>query len=93
MSSKQSALFYNPNVSTLVLKKVIFDERFSCGSVRECGMVCWGPKFANFGVSATLENFEALALGITTLCGVSEISRQVKCWGIGNMLLTSLVGT
>ncbi|XP_052172390.1 serine/threonine-protein kinase-like protein CCR1 [Diospyros lotus] len=93
LSSKQSALFYDPNVSTLVFKKVVSGEGFSCGSVREGGMVCWGPKSANLGVSAASENFEALASGIATLCGVSEVSRQVKCWGTGKTLLASPVGT
>ena len=32
-----------------------------------------GPKSANLGVSATSENFEALASGIATLYGVLEL--------------------
>ncbi|XP_028109143.1 serine/threonine-protein kinase-like protein CCR1 [Camellia sinensis] len=40
-SSKQSTLFYDHNVSTLAFKKVVSGDGFSCGGVREGGLVCW----------------------------------------------------
>lgn len=41
LSSKQSTLFYDHNVSTLAFKKVVSGDGFSCGGVREGGLVCW----------------------------------------------------
>ncbi|XAR69083.1 Non-specific serine/threonine protein kinase [Bertholletia excelsa] len=56
-------------------------QSFSCGSVREGGLVCWGPNSASLGVAGISGNFTALASGIASLCGVSEASGEVKCWG------------
>ncbi|KAL6998230.1 non-specific serine,threonine protein kinase [Sarracenia purpurea var. burkii] len=93
LSSKQSTIFYDPNVSTLVFKKVVSGEGFSCGDVREGGIVCWGPNSAALGISGVSENFIALSSGIASLCGVSEVSGEVKCWGNGNRFHNPPVGT
>ncbi|GFZ02348.1 CRINKLY4 related 1 [Actinidia rufa] len=92
LSSKQSTLFYDPSVRSLVFKKVVSGDGFSCGVVREGGLVCFGPNSAGLGVLGVSENFVALASGISSLCGVSEVSGQVKCWGNGNSFLTPPVG-
>ncbi|GFY93337.1 CRINKLY4 related 1 [Actinidia rufa] len=92
LSSKQSTLFYDPNVSSLVFKKVVSGDGFSCGVVREGGLVCFGPNSAGLGVSGVSENFVALASGIGSLCGVSEVSGEVKCWGNGNSFLSPPIG-
>ncbi|GFY89559.1 CRINKLY4 related 1 [Actinidia rufa] len=44
---------------------------------------------AGLGVSSVSKNFVALASGI---CGVSEISEEVKCWRNGNYFLSPSVG-
>ncbi|KAA8518756.1 hypothetical protein F0562_016470 [Nyssa sinensis] len=88
----QSNLFYDPIITTLVFRNVVSGEGFSCGSVSEVGIVCWGPNSASLGVSGVSENFVALASGIGSICGVSEISGEVKCWGDNNSFLTPPVG-
>ncbi|CAL5419941.1 unnamed protein product [Camellia sinensis] len=92
-SSKQSTLFYDHIASTLVFKKVVSGEGYSCGVVREGGIACWGPNSASLRVSGLSENFVTLASGIGSLCGVSQVSREVKCWGNGNSLLSPPIGT
>lgn len=93
LSSKQSTLFYNPNVSTLALTNIVSGDGFSCGGVREGGLVCWGPKSTALGISGISDNFVALASGLSSLCGISQVSRQVKCWGNASSFLPIPVGT
>ncbi|CAK9164817.1 unnamed protein product [Ilex paraguariensis] len=87
-SSKQSTMLYDQSISTLVFRKIVAGEGYSCGGVREGGIVCWGPNSANLGVSNISENFVNLASGIGSLCGVSELSGHVKCWGAINSYVT-----
>ncbi|KAL7265099.1 hypothetical protein ACSBR1_002952 [Camellia fascicularis] len=93
LSSKQSTLFYDHNVSTLAFKKVVSGDGFSCGGVREGGLVCWGPNSASLELSGVSDNFKALASGIGSLCGVFEVSGEVKCWGNADSFLNPPVGT
>ncbi|KAF5955222.1 hypothetical protein HYC85_008078 [Camellia sinensis] len=93
LSSKQSTLFYDHNVSTLAFKKVVSGDGFSCGGVRGGGLVCWGPNSASLELSGVSDNFKALASGIGSLCGVSEVSGEVKCWGNADSFLNPPVGT
>ncbi|VFQ94869.1 unnamed protein product [Cuscuta campestris] len=81
LTSRQSTLFNNQYISTLVLKDLVSGDGFSCGSVREGGIACWGPKSDNLGLSGVSENFYSLTSGIDSLCGVSEVSKRLKCWG------------
>ncbi|KAF8397670.1 hypothetical protein HHK36_016591 [Tetracentron sinense] len=81
LTSVYSSTFSDPFVNTLVLRKIVSGEGFSCGVIREGGIVCWGPKSANLGVSTMSENFVTLASGMDSLCGISGISSDVKCWG------------
>ncbi|KAF9592999.1 hypothetical protein IFM89_019726 [Coptis chinensis] len=73
--------FVNPNISNLVLSKIVSGEGFSCGNIREGGIVCWGPKSENLAVSENSENFVSLASSRGSICGISEDSGEVKCWG------------
>ncbi|GMY24976.1 serine/threonine-protein kinase-like protein CCR1 [Fagus crenata] len=83
LSSKQSTLFYNQSISNFVFKKVVSGEGFSCGGLRDGGIVCWGPNSASLGISGILENYVVLASGRSRLCGISEMFNEVKCWGDG----------
>jgi hypothetical protein len=83
LSSKQSTLFYNQSISNVVFKKVVSGEGFSCGGLRDGGIVCWGPNSASLGISGILENYVVLASGRSRLCGISEMFNEVKCWGDG----------
>lgn len=84
LSSVKSMIFYNEYVSTLVLKHVVSGEGFSCGGVRDGGVVCWGPNSASLGVSNVTENFTVFASTKDSLCGILDVSGKVKCWGISN---------
>ncbi|KAM7464158.1 hypothetical protein LguiA_032279 [Lonicera macranthoides] len=87
LSSKQSTLFYDQLISALVFRTVVSGHGFSCGSVREGGVVCWGPNSANLGIFGVSENFVSLSSSINSLCGVLELSSEVKCWGDKNSSL------
>ncbi|PQQ07522.1 serine/threonine-protein kinase-like protein CCR1 [Prunus yedoensis var. nudiflora] len=92
LSSKQSTLFSDQSISNLVFKKVVSGEGFSCGGVRDGGLICWGPNSSNIGVSGPVDNFTALALGRTSLCGISYFG-ELKCWGDTDLLAGHPNGT
>lgn len=73
--------FYDQSVINLELNRVVSGEGFTCGGVRDGGLVCWGPNSANLNVSNVKESFPVLAAGRTAVCGVSNISGDVRCWG------------
>ncbi|KAM1575984.1 hypothetical protein ACFX10_032357 [Malus domestica] len=50
-------------ITNLVFKTVVSGEGFSCGGVRDGGLICWGPNSSNLGISGSLQNFTALASG------------------------------
>jgi hypothetical protein len=76
--------FLDPHVSGLVMRNIVSGEGFSCGVVREGGVVCWGPKSVKLGVPAISKEFVLLASGIGSVCGISNVSREVECWGVAN---------
>lgn len=80
-SSKQSALFYNQEISYLSFKKLVSGDGFSCGIVEDGGIKCWGPNSSNLGVSNGPDRFLALASGKDLICGVVESSGEIRCWG------------
>lgn len=78
---KQSDLYYDQSTSYLALNKVVAGEGFSCGAVRDGGLVCWGPTSASLGVSNVSENFSVLVSGRSSVCGLLNVSGDLKCWG------------
>ena len=84
MSSKLSDLYYDRSTSNLELNKIVSGEGFTCGSVKEGGLVCWGPNSTNLGVSNVSENFALLTSGRNSICGILNISGDLKCWGDAN---------
>ncbi|KAG6642955.1 serine/threonine-protein kinase-like protein CCR1 [Carya illinoinensis] len=92
LTSKQSTLFYDQSISSLVFNKVVSGEGFSCGGVREGGIVCWGPNSASVGISGVSENFLLLASGRRSLCGILEMSNEVKCWADNDSHVSPPVG-
>lgn len=80
-SVQGTGVFYDQSISNLVFDKVVSGEEFSCGAVRERGVVCWGPNKDRFGVSNFSENYMVLASGRDSVCGILEGSNDVKCWG------------
>lgn len=74
--------------SNLELNKIISGEGFTCGEVNDDGgggrrLVCWGPDSTRLGVSNSnvTESFSVLASGKRSVCGVSNVSGDLKCWG------------
>ncbi|KAJ0663454.1 putative protein kinase RLK-Pelle-CR4L family [Helianthus annuus] len=82
-SSKQSALFYSQEISSVSFKKLVSGDGFSCGIVEDGGVKCWGPNASNLGsvVSNVQDRVVALASAKTSVCAVLETSGEVKCWG------------
>lgn len=81
LTSSQNFLFYDQSIINRIFKRVVSGEGFSCGALREGGLVCWGPNSTNLGVSDISEDFMLLASGRSSICGISESTRDVKCWG------------
>ncbi|KAK3226509.1 hypothetical protein Dsin_006371 [Dipteronia sinensis] len=81
LKSVQSSVFYDENVSNHVFENVVSGEGFSCGGVREGGVVCWGPESGSVGVFNVTDSFKVLASGRGSLCGILEVSGEVRCWG------------
>ncbi|KAK1562539.1 hypothetical protein Q3G72_013641 [Acer saccharum] len=81
LKSVQSSVFYDENVSNHVFESVVSGEGFSCGGVREGGVVCWGPESGSVGVFNVTDSFKVLASGRGSLCGILEVSGEVRCWG------------
>ncbi|KAL3628531.1 NADPH-cytochrome p450 reductase [Castilleja foliolosa] len=81
LSSAQSSRFYDQNTNQLVFRKLVSGDGFTCGIVNDGGIACWGPKARDLGISGLSDNFLALASGIVSVCGISQISGEIKCWG------------
>ncbi|XP_047963634.1 serine/threonine-protein kinase-like protein CCR1 [Salvia hispanica] len=79
--SKQSIRFYDQNASSLVFTRLVSGDGFSCGVVLDGGIACWGPNSSSLAVSAESDNFVALASNVDSICGVSQRSGEIKCWG------------
>ncbi|KAG6430481.1 hypothetical protein SASPL_108550 [Salvia splendens] len=79
--SKQSIRFYDQNASSLVFTRLVSGDGFSCGVVLDGGIACWGPNSSSLAVSAESENFVSLASNVDSICGVSQRSGEIKCWG------------
>ncbi|KAH6805968.1 CRINKLY4 related 1 [Perilla frutescens var. frutescens] len=84
LNSKQSSRFYNQNASGLVFRSVVSGDGFSCGSIRDGGIACWGPNSIGLGVSGVSESLVALASNVDSICGISQMSGEIKCWGNSN---------
>ncbi|KAK6943786.1 Serine-threonine/tyrosine-protein kinase, catalytic domain [Dillenia turbinata] len=92
LSSLPSSLYYDESITNLVFRKVVSGDGFSCGEVREGGLVCWGPEATTLGVSGVSEVFVSLASGMESVCGISGASGEVKCWGENQSFIGSPVG-
>ncbi|OIW01616.1 hypothetical protein TanjilG_31206 [Lupinus angustifolius] len=75
--------FNDQFTSNLVLNKIVSGEGFTCGEVRDGGLVCWGPESTQLGVSNSnmTGSFSVLASGRSSICGVTNGSGDLKCWG------------
>uniref|UniRef100_A0A1J3GGU8 non-specific serine/threonine protein kinase n=3 Tax=Noccaea caerulescens TaxID=107243 RepID=A0A1J3GGU8_NOCCA len=79
--AKENPTFYDQIVSNFVFNKIVSGDGFSCGGIREGGLLCFGPNSSNLGLNTTSDNFETLAAGKNSLCAIVNSSREVKCWG------------
>ncbi|KAF5742534.1 hypothetical protein HS088_TW09G00584 [Tripterygium wilfordii] len=80
-ASEEKYSFRNQYIESLLFRKIVSGDGFSCGGVEEGGVVCWGPRSENLGISVTSGDFEILATGRNSACGVSSVSSEVECWG------------
>ena len=72
-------------VNNVIVKNTVSGDDFSCGVVKESGVVfCWGPKSGNLGIFNLSSEFEVLTSGKSSVCGISRMSGEVKCWGDSN---------
>ncbi|CAH8391311.1 unnamed protein product [Eruca vesicaria subsp. sativa] len=78
---KESPNFYDQDVSNLVFNKIVSGDGFSCGGIREGGILCFGPKVSTLGLNSSSDNFEVLSAGKSSVCAILNSSREVKCWG------------
>ncbi|EPS58410.1 hypothetical protein M569_16403, partial [Genlisea aurea] len=83
LSSQRSNRFDDPNSGILVFGKLVSGDGFSCGSIRDGGIYCWGPTAAALGLpaAAASANFVGLASNLDSICGISAKNNQVQCWG------------
>ncbi|CAJ2656684.1 serine/threonine-protein kinase-like protein CCR1 [Trifolium pratense] len=73
--------FSDQSVTNLEINRIVSGEGFTCGGVRDGGLVCWGPNSENLKVSNVSDSFAVLVSGRTAVCGVSNVSADVRCWG------------
>ncbi|KAL7136629.1 hypothetical protein ABFS83_10G042600 [Erythranthe nasuta] len=85
-TSKQSTRFYDQNATTLVFRKLVSGDGFTCGIIRDGGISCWGPHSNNLAIASTTisENFVTLSSGADSFCGILQMSGEIKCWGNNN---------
>uniref|UniRef100_A0A7N0R9B8 non-specific serine/threonine protein kinase n=1 Tax=Kalanchoe fedtschenkoi TaxID=63787 RepID=A0A7N0R9B8_KALFE len=82
LSAAESVSFYNQSISNNVFRLVVSGDGFSCGGVREGGVVCWGPTASNLGVAEEdSTDYSAFASGRSSVCGIAKKSGEIKCWG------------
>ncbi|KAL6574833.1 NADPH-cytochrome p450 reductase [Orobanche minor] len=81
LSSTWSARFYDQSIGILVFRKLVSGDGFTCGTIRDGGIACWGPNSGDLGISGISDNFVALASGTNSICGITQMSGEIKCWG------------
>lgn len=80
------SFFGGHSINGVVFRSVVSGEGFSCAVVRYGGggVICWGPKSGNLGVSSVSGDFKSLASGRQSFCGIAAVSGAVECWGEAN---------
>lgn len=73
--------FDDQSVTNLEMKRIVSGEGFTCGEVRDGGLICWGSNSENLKVSNVSDSFAVLAAGRTAVCGVLNVSGDLRCWG------------
>ncbi|KAM7499148.1 hypothetical protein LguiA_023562 [Lonicera macranthoides] len=73
--------FQHPSVNNVVFGEIVSGDGFTCGAMRDAGVVCWGPKSGNLRESQLSKNITTLVSGRDSVCGISSESGEVQCWG------------
>ncbi|XP_015877135.2 serine/threonine-protein kinase-like protein CCR2 [Ziziphus jujuba] len=81
MTFVDNFLFHDPSIDGFAFRKIVSGEGFTCGVVKEGGVICWGPQSANMGFSSISGNFKTLVSSRNSVCGISSVSWEVECWG------------
>ncbi|CAI0442801.1 unnamed protein product [Linum tenue] len=73
--------FSTSYVNLLNFKNIVAGDGFSCGVVKQNGVICWGPRSGKLRIPTSSGDYEILASGRSSVCGISSSSREVQCWG------------
>ncbi|XP_010555801.1 PREDICTED: serine/threonine-protein kinase-like protein CCR2 [Tarenaya hassleriana] len=74
--------FRDPYIDSLIFKRIVSGDGFSCGVTKDDDFVCWGPRSNLLGVSnKSIDELDILASGKSSICGVSKESGQLQCFG------------
>ncbi|XP_065871495.1 serine/threonine-protein kinase-like protein CCR2 [Euphorbia lathyris] len=92
--SNQTSNSFRNSGDSLFLRDVVSGDGFSCGVSKEDGVFCWGPRSTNLGIpSDHSADFEILASGRNSVCGIKSSNNEVECWGDTNEFGTPPIGT
>ncbi|TYI83845.1 hypothetical protein E1A91_D05G321800v1 [Gossypium mustelinum] len=81
-SNFTASSFSDNYVNNVIVKNIVSEDGFNCEIVKETGLIfCWGPKSSNLGIFNVSSEFEVLASAKNSICGISEMSGEVECWG------------
>lgn len=90
-NSISNSMFRDPSIARLVFRSIVSGEGFSCGVVKDGGVICWGPQSGNLGLSPG--DLKSLAAGRQSVCGTATATGEVKCWGEASEFGSPPVGT
>ncbi|PWA50551.1 Concanavalin A-like lectin/glucanase, subgroup [Artemisia annua] len=88
-TSKQSDRYYSQEISAISFKKIVSGDGFTCGSLKDGGIKCWGPNAYILNVPNLSDHFLTLASGKSSICGILEMSGEIKCWGDSSFVNSS----
>ncbi|KAB2031584.1 hypothetical protein ES319_D05G314100v1 [Gossypium barbadense] len=81
-SNFTASSFSDNYVNNVIVKNIVSGDGFNCEIAKETGLIfCWGPKSSNLGIFNVSSEFEVLASAKNSICGISEMSGEVECWG------------
>ncbi|PON33867.1 Mitogen-activated protein kinase kinase kinase [Parasponia andersonii] len=86
-----NSMFRDRSIDGLVFRTIVSGEGFSCGVVKDGGVICWGPKSGKLRLSPG--DLKSLAAGTQSVCGIATLNGEVKCWGEAAEFGSPPVGT
>lgn len=93
LGTVSNSSFHDPFIDSLMFRRIVSGDGFSCGVVKDGKVVCWGPNSSNLGLPTTSGELQVLASGRNSICGISSVSNKVECWGDADEFGTIPIGT